>query len=97
MDILKLRKIIKEIIVEEYEGNVTQQYLNRIEKYRPLAKKKLKKMGFKVKEIKNGEAFEIIGGDVTKLYLNYISTTSISGKKNHIVGAGEFEAISKIS
>ncbi|KKL49759.1 hypothetical protein LCGC14_2312310 [marine sediment metagenome] len=54
----------------------------------------LQKMGFKVKEIKNKDAFKITGGDMSKLHLNYISTTS-SGNDT-IIGGSQFEAITKI-
>ncbi len=90
---------LKEIIREEIqnfinEKSISQKYLDDIKKYKPFAKKKLQKMGFKVKEIKNKDAFKITGGDMSKLHLNYISTTS-SGNDT-IIGGSQFEAITKI-
>lgn len=81
---VKLKSLI------EYES-VTDKYLKTIMEYKEKAKKKLISMGFKVKEIENGMAFEIRGGDISKLHLNYISTEHRGNKI--IINGSEFESI----
>jgi len=62
---IKLFKL-KQIIHEEYHS-VTNDYLKSIKKYRPIAIRKLQKLGFKVK-ITNDGNLEILSGDISRFY-----------------------------
>lgn len=89
---LHLKNLNKNMLLEL--GVVRQGFSSDWKKYKPLAKKKLEKMGFKVKEVSGINDLEISGGDLSKLHTNYISTHG-SGNKD-FVSASEFEAITKI-
>ncbi len=73
--------------------SITNKYIREIENSRKPAKEKLESMGFKVKELPDGN-FEISDGEIRKLHENHISTEH---KRDKIIITGnEFPNIAEL-